>query len=184
MVFLTYGCTKIFMSIYGVKKPQVESDSSLCKFLGDIRTNSDHLFVCKDSISYNYFLRLKIGVPEAEFYDNTGHFINYKDTLNTNCNAGVDLFFDSIINTKVSSLNRDFIGNKLKYIVDSKSHNSISFDSLFKADYYVIIYFTKWSGKRINREHIRYWINKIDETNKTDVKMTYILLSVDYMDFW
>ena len=176
IILLTTGCMKVIMIIYGVKKPKIESTYSLNKFLNEIGVNSEHLYVCKDSLSQSSIIELGNGAPEAEFFDKNGFLIRYKDSSNINCNADVDDFFDSLVNHKVASNNSAFIGDRLNCIIDSKQHNSISFDALPRADYFVILYFAKWTGKRVNKEHIATWINKLDEINKKDVRIELTLI--------
>lgn len=184
LFFVLSNCTPIAKIIYGVKKPKVETDQSLRKFLFETGTSIDNLYVCKDSLSLYKQIKINSKIPEIEIFDCNGYFIPYKTNPN-DCNAGIESFLEKIYSIKTYSVVQEGIQSRLINIVDCRTHLPVTFSSLPKSDYYILMSFTKYGGKKLNSSHVSVWINKINSLNSTNsIKSTVLLTSYDFMDFW
>lgn len=162
--------------IYGIKKPDVENEESIkCKAIKFGLDTSNIVTVNE----YDYLQVMKgQGIPDCEIFDRNGHFINYRQT-NSECNAGLFEFIpnlktdtlyitnDSILLENKMSKFRDFNGNTLQKIEN--------------ADFYVLIYWTVWTGK-LNKDHVKIWEN-LAYSNK-NCTITVIKVNLDMQEYW
>jgi len=183
-IIVSNSCTPVAKILFGMKKPRVETDNSLKTFLKEIGITLDTLLVCKDSSNLFDILKDVNRVPEIEVFDCNGYFIPYK-TSSDECNAGVEVFLEKMFSVKTYSVEQKNIQSRLTLLVDSKTHQSFKFDSLPKSEYYVLIYFAKYGGKKLNREHVTAWLSKINSLSaENSLKVTVLLTSYDFMNFW
>jgi hypothetical protein len=172
------------MILYGVNKPKVENHESLSHFLEQINIDPSNLYCCNDSITYNKLIEIFSSAPDAEIFDANGFLIPYKDGKNITCNAGLESFINKIIKTKQLATSFDGIEKRLSCIVNSKNKEAVSFESLPKSDYYILFYFMKWMGNRMNREHLTSWCQQVDTLNSENKRITYLIISLDFIDPW
>jgi len=168
----------------GVEEPKPETTQSLQQFLNSIDCFPDEFYILRDSSALLEVLKLQSSFPDAEFFDSNGFFLPYDENMEKACNAGIDRYIDQIAANKIMSTSMDNIQARLNCIVNAHSHEGISFSDLPRSDYYVIFYFTKWIGKKVNKEHLISWVNQISSLDEGKNKITYLILSADYMSDW
>ncbi|MBK7172035.1 MAG: hypothetical protein IPH84_02105 [Bacteroidales bacterium] len=89
------------------------------------------------------------------------------------------------MHNKTYSTGFENISSRLVHILDPKTNQVLSLKHLTKSDYYAILYFAKYAGKKLNKEHLNVWVEEIKKlNNESELKMTYLLVSLDFMDFW
>jgi hypothetical protein len=178
------GCKKLLILSYGVKNPKPETYQSLQEFLTSIGINQQNIYVCTDTLNWATINAFAGGIPEIQFYDKNGIMIQYKDSARLDCNAKAGAFIDSLIIHEYHGN----IGVKMQELfpglVNSFDQSPFIFESLPKADYFLILYFTKWSGKRVNVEHLTEWFNKIKLLKTRKINIAYYVVSLDIMDSW
>ena len=184
LILVLMSCTSIIKLCSGIKNPKPETKESISGFLDEIGYASNDFYIIKDSNAFMRMMRGISGVPEAEFFDCNGNFIPYKQSEKS-CNAGIDSFIDQLMQNKIYSTNFNNINSRLVNILDANTMQSVTFQHLPKSDYYTILYFAKYTGKKLNKEHINVWIEEINNRNEEgNLKMCYLLVSLDFMDFW
>jgi len=181
---ITIGCSKIALIIAGVEKPKPETTESLRGFLNTIGCVPKEFYITKDSIALIQLFKMQSSFPDAEFFDSNGFFLPYNENTENTCNAGIDRFIDQLAANKIMSTSLDNIQARLNCIINAHTHEKISFSELPRSDYYVIFYFTKWIGKKVNKEHLTSWVNQISLLDEGNYKMTYLIVSADYMSDW
>lgn len=183
VVFLS-GCSILARIVIGIKNPKIETKESLSGFLKKIGTPIETFYVCKDSISFMSMMKTVPGIPEAEFFDCNGNFIPYKKSAES-CNAGIDSFLNQLMLNKTFATSFENINSRLVNLLDIQTNEALSLKQLPKSDYYVLLYFAKFTGVKMNKEHINIWIDEIEKQNQnSNLKMTYLLVSLDFMEFW
>lgn len=170
------GCKPIMYTIYGIKKPAVESEKSIkdkaIKFSLD---TSNIVTVSPDEFLY---VIQGQGIPDGEIFDSNGHFINYRQT-NTECNAGL---FDFIPNLKTDTT---YITNDSILLVEKikkfRDFNGNMLEQIESADFYLLIYWTVWTGK-LNKDHVKIWEDLANNNQNCDIRI--IKVNLDMQDYW
>jgi len=185
MVSVLCGCTRLMMFVWGVKEPKVETIASISEFTNSIGVHTENLMIAKDSVSLHELITSVKSIPEAEFFDCNGALIPYKDEGSNQCNAGVDAFIELLTIKRQLSTHSQHLQSRLSRMISIPSKQDVLFRSLPRSDYYVLLYFTKWSGKKVNREHITEWVNHIQSSNNSnEFIITYLIVNLDFMDVW
>jgi hypothetical protein len=170
------SCKPIMYTIYGVKKPAVESEKSIkdkaIKFGLD---TSNIVTVSPDEFLY---VIQGQGIPDGEIFDNNGFFVNYRQT-NTECNAGL---FDFIPNLKTDTT---YITNDSILLVEKikkfRDFNGNMLEQIESADFYLLIYWTVWTGK-LNKDHVKIWEDLANNNQNCDIRI--IKVNLDMQDYW
>lgn len=170
------GCKPIMYTIYGIKKPAVESEKSIkdkaIKFSLDTSnivtvSPDDFLYVIKGQ-----------GIPDGEIFDSNGHFINYRQ-INSDCNAGL---FDFIPNLKTDTT---YITNDSILLVEKikkfRDFNGNMLEQIESADFYLFIYWTVWTGK-LNKDHVKIWEDLANNNQNCNIRI--IKVNLDMQDYW
>lgn len=183
---LNTSCKRLILMQYGVKQPQIESNSSITEFLIKKDMNVKDVLCFKDSAAMSRkVLDERLSIPEVYFYNKNGHFVTYKAAA-VSCTASASPFLDNLadnFNTLPFDTSRH-ISKEFSYLYRLNNQNAVNFDDFEKSDVYVVMYFVKYIGK-LNKESIWDWLNHIKLIeSKTKFKITPILVSGDYMDFW
>lgn len=170
------SCQPIMMKLYGIKDPKEENKVSIVKKAHKFGLDTTNIVTC----SFSNFIPTakKHGIPDASIYDANGEYIEYRIS-DSACNAGL---FEFIPNLKIGnnynkpdSLNlqgewkqlRDLNGNILK---EPK-----------KADFYVLIYWTVYSGK-LNKDHVKIWEKLANENKQCSIEV--IKVNMDVQSWW
>lgn len=181
--FLTFvSCTKILLKAYGVKNPDIENAASLQKYVERKNIGISEYWGFKDTLGYIEYIRSRIGMPEARFFDKNLNLIRYKPD-SVSCNAKVFSVLEnpSILKEMVSDTS-ETINDYLKNVINLSDKSPAKFDAN-SYDFYVILYWARWSG-RINKTKIRDWIRKIETANHNGYKIKIIPINTDIQDFW
>lgn len=175
-VFVFVSCRPILMKVYGIKDPDIENEKTIIKKALKFKLDTFNI-VTVNSKDFLRTLKGK-GIPDAAIYDKDGKYIEYRQT-DTSCNAGLfqfipDLKLDKVYN-KPDSLPlkvelekcRDLKGNAIKPIEP--------------ADFYVLIYWTVWTGK-LNKDHVKIWEDEAKKNKNCKIKV--IKVNLDMQKHW
>ena len=93
ILVLNSSCQHILKKIYGVKNPEIESETSIKK--SAIKYGLDTANIV--TLNSKDFLRELNGkaIPNASIYDSKGNYIEYRAT-DTSCNAGLFEFIPNL----------------------------------------------------------------------------------------
>jgi hypothetical protein len=170
------SCQPIMMKIYGIKDPEIENQKTITKRALKYELDTSDIV----TVSSKEFLNVLNGqsIPDAAIYDRNGKYIEYRLT-DTSCNAGLFQFIPSLnLTTKYNQpdsadlkteLNkfRDFEGNILKQPE--------------AADFYMLIYWTVWTGK-LNKNHVKIWEDLAKDNKNCNIKV--IKVNLDIQEYW
>ncbi|MCX6296963.1 MAG: hypothetical protein NTX97_13055 [Bacteroidetes bacterium] len=179
LIILHFGCTKIMFYQFGVRNPKVENKKSILDYLTANNLSTENSFCLQDTAALTKFYNRDIGTPEIRFYDRNGYLMLYRD--NKKCNAQNDSLI-TFLNPK-NVIKIDSTNNLSEYLKQIKTLDGkdINPDEFKGYDYYLIMYWAKWTGK-VNKIKMEDWEKSI--VNKNDPKIKTIKVTTDYMDFW
>jgi len=176
LVFTLSGCKFIIYKAYGIKKPRIENEKRLNKFLKKKKLRQDNYLTIKAA----YFLStLKgRGIPDADFFDAEGRYIEYRST-DTSCNAGVFGFIPALDPTGVYNKpgTKVLLEEYGKLLTPSGQNPA----PLPKADFYLFIYWTAWTG-RLNKDHVKVWEDAAIANTKARIHV--IKVNMDIQSHW
>ena len=180
------SCKRILLAQYGVKQPKIESYASLSSFLEKQNIRTKELYGFADTGKLYAKMKLgEVGIPEAYFFNKNGYFVPYKPAAKS-CNASVSPFLDNMA-TNFNTLPCDssrHLTKELGYLVNLKTQQKVQLTDLPESDVYAVMYCAKYIGK-VNKDKIWDWLAHIEMIqSKTKFKITPVLVSVDYLDFW
>ena len=173
---LTGSCTFLIYKAYGIKNPGIENEKSLTKFLRKKKMRTDNFVTIK---SEHFLMTLKgKGIPDADFFDANGEYLEYRAN-DSSCNAGVFGFIPTLgTNT---SFKKTGLKNLQKEWDKYLSPTGAALPSLPKADYYMFIYWTAWSG-RLNKDHVKVWEDSALANTKAKVHV--VKVNMDLQEYW
>lgn len=176
LLFIFIGCQPIMMKLYGIKKPKEENKESIYKKANKLGLDTTNIV----SSTYEGFMKTlrKYRIPDASLYDAHGKYIEYRSS-DTACNAGLFDFIPTLkrgavynqpdsasLQTEWKSI-RDLNGNPLK--------------EPEQADFYLLIYWTIFTGK-LNKDHVKIW-EELAKAN-TNCRIKVIKVNLDVQSWW
>lgn len=181
MLLLNSSCQSILMKMYGVKDPEIENENSIKKSALKYQLDTTNIV----SINSNDFLYELNGrsIPDAAIYDSKGNYIEYRAS-DTSCNAGLFEFIPNLsTNNSYNKPDSAKLEVELKKILDLKGNLIKNQDAILKgnADFYVLIYWTVWTGK-LNKDHVKIWEDAAK--NNKNAKIKVIKVNLDFQEHW
>jgi len=174
--FFCLSCQPVLKTAYGIKKPKLETDNSIKKYLVKNKVDTSKVYVFKD-----YFAFAKASgknlmeVPDAVFFNATGNLVRYKKETET-CNARVDDFISEMENF---SNQPDDPNIKLDEFLEMLSGKPID----EAADVKVFITWTVYAG-RLNKTKAFEWIRLIEKAKARGVNANWYLVNCDFQKSW
>ena len=181
LVFLPSCKTFILKSLYGIKKPKVESERSILKYAFKKGLLQDNIFtLSQDDWTWAVQnISFAKSIPDIMVFDKNGNLLKYREE--SQCNAKAFSFLSSL--TKESKFEYDSLltmkdlTTKLK---DLKGNNT-SFTINDSTDYYVFIFWAVWIG-RLNKDHVKEW--ETDALNNKNCSIKVIKVNMDKQEWW
>jgi hypothetical protein len=176
ILFLNSSCQHILKKIYGVKNPEIENESSIKKAALKYGLDTANIV----TLNSNDFLKELNGkaIPDASIYDSKGNYIEYRVT-DTSCNAGLFDFIPNLnVNNNYNKPDSTNLELKLNKFLDLKGQ---PIEKLESADFYVLIYWTVWSGK-LNKDHVKIWEDAA--INNKNARIKVLKVNLDFQDHW
>lgn len=175
-ILLFVSCQPVMMKLYGIKDPEIENEKTIKKSALKHGLDTTNI-VTLNAENFLYVLNGR-SIPDCSIYNSKGDYIEYRSS-DTACNAGLFEFIPNL-NTEgkyhlPDSLNlqgqmKKFLGLTGKKLKDPKP-----------ADFYILIYWTAWTGK-LNRDHVKIWEN-LAKSN-TNCKIEVIKVNLDLQEHW
>lgn len=176
LIALLGSCQIIVKTIYGIKKPRIETKASIQRKAHHFGLDTSNLV----SVIADKYLSVIAGkgIPDAAIYDAQGKYIEYRQT-DTSCNAGLFDFIpnlrkevnyvqpDSLSLPEMLTRFRDLDGNQLK--------------PLETADFYILIYWNVWTGK-LNKNHVKVWEQLARKNSNCHIHV--LKVNVDVQSYW
>lgn len=176
LTFSLFSCQPIMMKMYGVKDPEVENEKSIVKKALKYELDTSNI-VTVNSKDFLYELQWK-SIPDGAIYDKNGKYIEYRQS-DTACNAGLTQFIPMLnVKEKYNQPDSSDLRTELNKFRDFKGNKLPPQD---KADFYVLIYWTVWTGK-LNKEKVKVWENLARENKSSKIKV--IKVNMDMQEYW
>jgi hypothetical protein len=171
------SCQPIMKKLYGIKKPDVENEKTISKKLLKYKLDTSSVV----TVSSKEFLNVINGqsIPDGLLYDGNGKYIEYRQT-DSSCNAGLFQFIPELnLTDKYNQPDSvDNLFTKLNKFRDLKG-NMLELPE--KADFYLVIYWTVWTGK-LNKNHVKIWEDLA--LNNKNCKIKVIKVNLDIQEYW
>jgi hypothetical protein len=170
------SCQPIMMKIYGIKDADIENEKTITKkaLKYDLDTSN---IVTVNSKDFLYILNEQ-SIPDGAIYDRTGKYIEYRQT-DTTCNAGLFKFIPSLnLNDKYKQPDSTDLKTELNKFRDLKGNILKQPES---ADFYLLIYWTVWTGK-LNKDHVKIWEDLARDNKNCKIKV--IKVNLDIQEYW
>lgn len=183
-LLLFSSCTTILTWTYGLKKPRLETQERISRFLEKKKIEAEPSLIVEDLRSYAALSGKNVtAVPEALFFDREGRFVPYKETPQS-CNAGVGVFMSSLEDldrlARVDSISADTI---LQHLVDSESGRPLRFADLPRADLHVFMLWARFAGK-LNKQKLWDWKEHFAAARQNGIQVHEILVNMDLQESW
>ncbi len=170
------GCQPIVKKIYGIKDPGIENEKTIIKKALEYELDTSNIV----TVDSKDFLDVLAGqnIPDGAVYDQNGKYIEYRQT-DTSCNAGLFQFIPSLnLTGKYNQPDSSDLDTELKRIRDLKGN---SLEPREPADFYLLIYWTVWTGK-LNKDHVKIWEDLARENKNCKIKV--IKVNLDIQEYW
>ncbi|NLA23500.1 MAG: hypothetical protein GX879_00885, partial [Bacteroidales bacterium] len=105
-------------------------------------------------------------------------YIEYR-VSDSACNAGLFEFIPNLCkNQNFNIIDSISLSSKLSKFRDINGNELMPLD---EADFYILIYWTVWTGK-LNKDHVKIWEQLA--TNNTDCKIKVLKVNLDLQEHW
>lgn len=170
------SCQTIMKKMYGIKDPDIENRKTIVKTANKYDLDTTNI-VSVNSKDFLYVLK-GTSIPNASVYDKNGKYIEYRQT-DTSCNAGLFQFIPALnLTDKYNQPDSTNLDTELKKFRDL-SGNTLT--TLETADFYLLIYWTVWTGK-LNKDHVKVW-EDLAKNNK-NAKIKVVKVNLDLQEYW
>lgn len=165
LAFMLSSCNKLIFVFYGVKKPAIEKEKSIRKMALKHHMDTTNIITVKCA---DYVKEIKgKGIPNASIFDAQGNYIEYRSN-DTACNAGLFGFIPQL--STQNTYNKPGTTTLSKELSKYTTINGDSISTPTPADFYVLIYWTVWSG-RLNKDHVKIWEDLAKQNTQAKVKV-------------
>ncbi len=176
LFFLLISCKPIIYKIYGIKKPDVENEQTIKDKALKFGLDTTNIVTVNE---YDFLQVMKgQGIPDGQIFDRNGHFINYRQT-NTDCNAGLFEFIPNLKTDTVCIINDSIL--LVDKLMKFRDFNGNILQEIESADFYLLIYWTVWTGK-LNKDHVKIWEDLALENQNCKIKV--IKVNLDMQEYW
>lgn len=173
--------TFILKSLYGIKKPKVESERSILKYASKKGLLQDNIFTLNQddwtwAVQNISFAK---SIPDIMVFDKNGNLLKYREE--SQCNAKAFSFLLSL--TKESKFEYDSLLTMKDLTIKLKDlkGNIASFTINDSTDYYVFIFWAVWIG-RLNKDHVKEWETDAHNNNNCSIKV--VKVNMDKQEWW
>lgn len=180
LLFLISACSMMMKKMYGIKNPEVESKESIMKYARSVGLDTAAIVTLDTSSFLPAFKRIQTSVPEAEIFSKSGDNLSYKNE-SMDCNAGLFAFIPRLRTDTVYEKKDNFSLKEQLASLRDLNGKTISPPGMDNADYYLFIYWTRWTGK-LNKDHVKKW-EELASSNK-NVRIRVFEVNLDFQSWW
>lgn len=166
--------------LYGIKDPDIENEKTITKMAlkYDLDTSNIVTVYSEDFL----FILNRQSYPSGSIYDKNGKYIEYKQ-VGTPRNADLLQFIPSLnLNDKYNRnsryIRRADLNTELNKFRDLKGNILKQPES---ADFYLLIYWTVWTGK-LNKTQVKIWEDLARDNNNCKIEV--IKVNLDIQEYW
>ena len=185
VIFSFSSCNELkitlLKTIYGIKKPKIETEKSLTKYLKRKKINSNNVYTLDEKDYYQIQKLVSAGIPDIIVYDcKNDKPIKYRE--DTMCN-GYAFGFIERLKKDTTFQYVDTIPNfsdLISMLRDLKG-NVANIEKNKNADYYLFIFWARYTG-RLNKNHVKVWEKQAN--NNKQAKIEVIKINIDEQEWW
>jgi len=164
------------MKLYGIKDPDIENEKTIKKKALKCELDTSNI-VTVNSKEFLFVFSGK-GIPDGAIYDRNGKYIEYRQT-DTSCNAGLFQFIPTLnLSDKYNQPDSSDLKTELNKFRNLKG---ITLSQTEPADFYLLIYWTLWTGK-LNKNHVKIWEDLARDNKNCKIKV--IKVNLDIQEYW
>jgi hypothetical protein len=176
IVFLFVSCQAILRKVYDLKNPAIENEKTILNFAKKYNLDTNNI-VSLNAVDYPEFISGK-SIPDADVFDMNGNYIEYRQT-DTSCNAGLFQFIPDLnLNGQYNKTTKTSLNSIFPKLRNLKGE---TLEKLAPADFYVLIYWTVYTGK-LNKDHVKIWEEQA--TKNTNAKIKILKVNLDIQENW
>ena len=170
------SCKPIVKTIYGVKKPALETDASIKAYLKQHEIDSSRVITFPSLLSFAAASQQQyLSIPDAMFFNKDGFLVPYKPTAQS-CNADVSKFIDDLRNFKSKPVDSRVTLPIFQGMLQQKQEQT-------PAEITVYITWSKFSG-RLNKTKAFEWVKALEKARREGLQVSYYLLNCDFQKRW
>jgi hypothetical protein len=170
------SCQPILMKLYGIKDPEIENEKSITQNAHKYDLDTSNI-VTVNSKDFLYVFNGQ-SIPDGAIYDRNGKYIEYRQP-DSSCNAGLFQFIPALnLSDKYNQPDSSDLKTELDKFRDLKGNIVGQLDP---ADFYLLIYWTVWTGK-LNKDHVKIWEDLARENKNCKIKVTKV--NLDIQEYW
>lgn len=176
LITILSGCQPILLMMYGIKNPDIENEKSIIKKAHKFNLDTDNIVTVNGK---DFLLTLKgKGIPDCDVFDKNGNYIEYRET-DTSCNAGLFNFIPALALNQTYKMPK--APNLQTTLAKCRNLKGDVIQPTYDADFYVLIYWTVWTGK-LNKDHVKIWEDQA--RNNKNCKVRVIKVNMDMQEYW
>jgi len=169
------SCNAVLMKMYGIKDPDIETERSIKKKALKYGMDTTNI-VTANAKDFPVLMKGQ-AIPDGAVFNSKGEYIEYRAT-DTSCNAGLFEFIPGL--NLMGSYNLTGKTTLEAELAKCRTFNG-SAVPLPVADFYVLIYWTVWSGK-LNKDHVKVWEDLAKNNKNCSVRV--IKVNLDVQENW
>ncbi len=178
IILLFTSCKSVLKTFYGIKKPKIETENTLRKYLKKKDINDDNIY----TVNYSDFKKINKqidGIPEILIFENNGKLIKYKN--DNECNAKAFDFIENL--SKTDSLRYDKKTTLNNYLNKLRDFNgkAIKMEKDNNIDFYLFVFWAKYVG-RLNKDHVKIWEEQANNNKRSKIKV--VKVNLDIQKWW
>ena len=180
LVLFCSSCSLILLKYAGIKPAKAIAIEKVYRLAQKNNIPKAHITFIKPGYQ-NYINAVRLGVPGAYLFNNSGKFLHFKDVNNGGCIGGLPVILAQLNPNKSYELSNDYTYDQIASImVDSNGQNISVAADLAENDFIFICTFSSFYQKA--SEENRSWEEAI-KANKT-AKIKYYHLTTDALTQW
>ena len=180
LVLFCSSCSLILLKYAGIKPAKAIAIEKVYRLAQKNNIPKAHITFIKPGYQ-NYINAVRLGVPGAYLFNNSGKFLHFKDVNNGGCIGGLPVILAQLNPNKSYELSNDYTYEQIASImVDSNGQNISVAADLAENDFIFICTFSSFYQKA--SEENRSWEEAI-KANKT-AKIKYYHLTTDALTQW
>lgn len=179
------SCSRILMSLAGMKPPQEETPESVNAYAKKIGLNENNIWILKDSISFVRFMSdtsfSELKGSDMYIFNNKGEYMPYQDPKYT-CPAPSFVIANNMCNYSPYNIIKHIKLQEFLPYFKSLSGDQFAVNDISNYDYVVVMNWFIYSGCKNNIDHVVDIQNRLLKNNNCKVK--FITPNLDFQKSW
>lgn len=176
---LSFGCESIRLTNNGVKKPRIETPSSLNKYLRNKNLENEINLIPKFEYLHSIILS-GISPTTVYVFDKNGEEIQLPGASNK-CAPEPSLFIKDLRSDKQYLISNSLFLDSLHQWVYTEEGKDVDLKEI-NVDFYIVIFWAVWPGEKVFQRDIMGTINAFKDNTNAKIKL--ILINLDKQDIW